>query len=161
MNMKQRKWMSGTLGARRQEGMTLLEVMMGVLVLGVMTVSLYAGFAYGFNQIRTSRENLRATQILGERMEVIRLVNWDDLNTSGYIPTKFVAPFYADNPTNLQSNNFFYTGAVQVANAPFTETYSTNMRMIQIQLTWPSGRRVSTRSMTTFVAQYGMQKYVY
>jgi len=92
---------------------------------------------------------------------VIRMVNWNDVNTPGYIPTKFTAPFYADNPTNTPPNNFYYTGTVQVASAPVTESYSNNLRMIKIQLTWPSGHLVRTRQMTTFVAQFGLQKYVY
>jgi prepilin-type N-terminal cleavage/methylation domain-containing protein len=144
-----------------QSAFTLVEVIVGVAVLGIMIVSLYAGFAFGFNQIRLARENVRATQVLQERMEVIRLVNWNDVNTPGYIPTSFIAPFYADNPTNPPANNFYYTGAVQVTAAPVEETYSNNLRMVQIKLTWPSGHVVRSRKMTTFVAQYGMQRYIY
>ena len=116
-----------------QSAFTLVEVIVGVGVMGIMMVSLYAGFAFGFNQIRLARENVRATQVLEERMEVIRLLNWDQvINLPGYIPTTFQAPFYADN-----------------------------LRMIKIQLTWPSGHLVRTRQMTTLVAQYGIQRYVY
>src|SRR5262245_17486438 len=60
-----------------QSAFTLVEVMMGVLVLGIMVVSLYTGFAFGFTQIRIARENVRATQVLLEKMEVMRLLNWD------------------------------------------------------------------------------------
>jgi len=146
-----------------ESAFTLVEVMVGVGVMGIMMVSLYAGFAFGFNQIRLARESVRAVQVLEERMEVVRLLNWDQvINLPGYIPTSFQSPFYADNPTNPPSNNFYYTGSVQVVSAPATgETYLGNLRMIQIQLTWPSGQLVRTRQMTTFVAQYGMQKYVY
>src|SRR5437773_3974975 len=89
-----------------ESAFTLVEVIVGVGVMGIMMVSLYAGFAFGFNQIRLARENVRAIQVVEERMEVIRLVNWTDVNTPGYIPTKFTAPFYADNPTNPPANNF-------------------------------------------------------
>src|SRR6266576_3880271 len=145
-----------------QSAFTLVEVIVGVGVMGIMMVSLYAGFAFGFNQIRLARENVRATQVLEERMEVIRLLNWDQvINLPGYIPTTFQAPFYADNPTNPPANNFCYTGIVQVASAPIMESYSNNLQMIKIQLTWPSGRLVRTRQMTTLVAQFGIQRYVY
>ena len=136
--------------------------MVGVGVMGIMMVSLYAGFAFGFKQIRLARENVRATQVLEERMEVVRLLNWDQvINLPGYVPTNFTAPFYADNPTNPPANNFYYTGTVQVANAPLTESYSNNLRMIKIQLIWPSGHLVRTRQMSTLVAQFGLQKYIY
>ena len=145
-----------------QSAFTLVEVMMGVLVMGVMLVSLYAGFTFGFEEVRLARENVRATQILAERMEVVRLINWDQvINLPGYIPTSFTAPFYADNPTNGASGGFNYTGTVTVTNAPISETYAPNLRMIKIQVSWPSGRVTRKRTMTTFVSQYGMQKYVY
>ncbi len=48
-----------------------------------------------------------------------------------------------------------------MTNAPITESYSNGLRMIQIQLTWQSGNLTHTRQMTTFVSQYGLQKYVY
>ena len=141
---------------------TLAEVMVGVGVMGIMLVSLYAGFAFGFAQIRLTRENIRATQILAEKFEVVRLLNWDQVvHLPGYIPTNFTAPFYADNPTNPPPDDFIYTGTVLVTNAPITETYAGNLRMIQIQVTWQSARISRQRQMTTFVAQYGMQKYIY
>ena len=143
-------------------GFTLAEVMVGVGVMGIMLVSLYAGFAFGFAQIRVTRENVRATQILTEKMEVARLLNWDQVvNLPGYIPTSFTAPFYADTPTNPPPDDFIYTGTVLVTNAPITETYADNLRMIQIKVTWQSGNIARERQMTTYVAQYGMQKYIY
>lgn len=142
--------------------MTLVEVMVGVGVMGIMSVSLYAGFAFAFAEIQLAQENVRATQILEERMEVVRLLNWDQVvNLPGYIPTTFTAPFYAGNPTNAPSTAFNYTGKVLVSSAPVTETYANDLRMIQIQVSWPSGKVIRQRQMTTFVSQYGVQKYVY
>jgi hypothetical protein len=66
-----------------------------------------------------------------------------------------------DNPTNPPPDNFIYTGTVVLTNAPISETYSTNMRMIQIEVSWQSGNITRKRQMTTYVAQYGMQKYIY
>jgi uncharacterized protein (TIGR02598 family) len=141
---------------------TLVEVMMGVAVMGIMLVTLYGGFLFAFSEMRLARENVRATQILQEKMEVARLYNWDQVvNTPGYVPTSFTESFYVSNPTNTTSGNFNYTGTVVVTNAPITETYSGDLRMIQIQITWKSGRVTRKRQMTTFVSQYGLQKYVY
>ena len=127
-----------------------------------MSVALYAGFAFAFAEIRLAQENIRATQILEERMEVVRLLNWDQVaNLPGYIPTTFTGPFYADNPINPPSDTFNYTGTVLVTNAPVTETYASDLRMIQIQVSWPSGKVIRQRQMTTFISQYGVQKFVY
>ncbi len=125
-------------------------------------MGLYGGLSFGFAEIQLSREDVRATQILEERMEVLRLFNWDQVvNQPGYIPATFTAPFYAANPSNSTGGGFVYSGTVIVTNAPITENYSNDLRMIQVQVTWTSGKLTRTRQMTTFVSQYGVQKYVY
>lgn len=142
--------------------MTLVEVVIGVGLMALMMVSFYAGFAYAFSEIRLSRENVRATQILEERMEMVRLLNWDQIaNIPNYVPASFTAPFYSDSPTNQPDDDFLYTGTVVVTNAPLTETYAGDLKMVTIQVTWDSGKNTRKREMTTFVSQYGLQKYVY
>src|SRR5467141_1260094 len=102
MNRKNRKGIKFEQSANAarpitQRGHSLVEVMVALSVLGFMVVSLYAGFSSGFAVLRVARENLRATQILQERMEVLRLIKWDDV-APGFIPTRFTAPFYATEP---------------------------------------------------------------
>jgi type II secretory pathway pseudopilin PulG len=159
VNIKQQK-QNGCQRSRERAGMTLVEVMVGLGILTMMTLSLYAGFAYAFAEIRLTQENARATQILAEKMEVVRVLNWDQVaNLKGYIPSTFTAPFYANNPTNPPPNSFNYTGQVLVTNAPVTESYAGDLRMIQIDVSWPSGGVTRHRKMVTFVSQYGIQKY--
>ncbi len=144
---------------RSQGGHTLVEVMVALSVLGFMVVSLYAGFSSGFAVLRVARENLRATQILQERMEVLRLIKWDDV-APGFIPMTFTAPFYATQPTNTTVGAFGYTGTVIITNPP-AETYNDHLRMIHIDLTWTSGNVTRSREMTTYVSKYGLQNYLY
>ena len=144
-----------------QRGHTLVEVMVAASLLGFMIVSLFAGFSTGFAVLRIARENLRATQILEERMEVLRLIKWDDVNTLGFIPTNFIAPFYPPDSTNATAIGIAYTGTVSVINAPIPESYANNLRAIQINLTWTSGNITRTRQMTSYVSRYGLQNYVY
>jgi type II secretory pathway pseudopilin PulG len=135
--------------------------MVAVGVLGVTIVSLYAGFTSGFAVVRVARENLRATQVLSERMELIRLVKWDNV-TPGFIPTSFTAPFSVSDPNSSAPSDFTYQGTVTITNPPdMSESYATNLRMIQIDLTWTSGRMTRKRQMTTYVSRYGMQNYIY
>src|SRR5260370_16488061 len=76
---------------RSQGGHTLVEVMVALSVLGFMVVSLYAGFSSGFAVLRVARENLRATQSLQERMEVLRLIKWATV-PPGLPPMPFTPP---------------------------------------------------------------------
>ena len=147
--------------ASRRSAFTLVEVMIGIALMAVMGVALYAGIGVAFSQLRLSRENLRATQILESKMEVVRQYNWDQVaNYPGFIPKNFTESFFANNPTNTPAN-LVYTGQVTITNAPITETYSNDLKMIQILLTWKSGGITHKRQATTFISQYGMQRYVY
>jgi prepilin-type N-terminal cleavage/methylation domain-containing protein len=148
--------------SRFPPGFTLVEVMAAVAVMGIMFVSLYAGLSFGFGQIRLSREDERATQVLAERMEVVRLLTWDELvNIPGYVPTQFTASYSVVNPTNAPASSYIYSGIVVITNAPMSETYSNDVRMVQISLSWQSGKVTHSRQMTTFVSRYGLQNYVY
>jgi hypothetical protein len=136
-----------------------LEVLVAVLICGITFLGLYSGLSSGFAFVQLARENLRGTQILEEKMETIRLYRWDQINTSGFIPTNFVDVFY---PLTTQSTaGLSYTGMVTIANAPLTEYYADSLRQVTIDLSWKSGQVVRKRQMTTFVSQYGLQNYIY
>ena len=81
--------------ARGTVAFSLIEVMIAMLVTIVMFVSLYLGFAQGFGVIQLARENLRSTQVMEEKTETIRLYTWEQINSNSFIPTTFIAPFYA------------------------------------------------------------------
>lgn len=147
---------------RDQQGFSLIEVMVSVGVIGLLVMSLYAGLSFGFAEIQVSREEARATQILSEKMEIVRLLSWDQLvNLPGYVPTNFTASYAVTNPTNSPAGSLIYSGTVAVAGAPVSENYSNDLRMVQISLSWHSLGRTHQRSMTTFTSRYGLQNYVY
>jgi len=141
-------------------GFTLVEVMVAVFLLGLSLTAFYGAFVSGLGMLRVTRENLRATQILEERMEVIRLVKWDDVSP-GFIPTTFTAAFSANNGTNTTPDGFAYQGTVTITKAPISEKYAGDLRMIQVDLTWKSGKVLRTRQMTTYVSKYGLQNHIY
>lgn len=147
----------------RRAAFTLVEVLMAVGVIGITFFALYAGITYGFTVLMIARENLRATQILMEKMETIRLYNWDQINSNGFIPTTFVAAF---NATNMGTNfgtsaGVIYSGTVTITNAPVTEGYGVDMRLVTATVQWESNRQSRTRTMSTLVSRYGLQNYIY
>jgi len=142
---------------------TLIEVAVTTAILGVIFAAFYSGIAAGFSLVGLTRENLRADQLLLERMETIRLYSWDQINSNGFIPTTFTAPFYPPiaGQTNGQNTGVTYYGTLLITNAPLTVGYSTNLKMVTATLTWTNGGHARVRSMDTFVSQYGMQSYIY
>lgn len=153
----------------RPAAFTLIEVMVAVAVIGVLFVSLYSGMSSGFALVNSARENLRATQIILERMEVMRLYSWSQVNSNGFIPTTFTASYYPPTvSTNSEdsrstSGGIVYYGTVTTNVAPVNDAYATNMRLITITLTWTNanGTFKHTRTMETFISANGLQKYVY
>jgi Tfp pilus assembly protein PilV len=142
-------------------GFTLVDALIAVAVAGVMFGGLYAGIAFGFNTIKFARENTRATQIMLEKMEIIRLYTWDQITTPSFVSTNtFLVSYYSVGGTNI-ATSLLYTGAVSIADAPLTTSYSNNVKMVTVTLNWCTGSTPRTRSMSTYVARNGMQSYVW
>jgi prepilin-type N-terminal cleavage/methylation domain-containing protein len=154
---------------RAQAGYTLAEVMIAVFLISVMMVSLYAGFWSGFAIAKMSRENLRATQILVQKLETVRIYNWSQINN----PTNFLKTTFVDyyNPSGTNDNTYgtYYKGVVSVTtptNLP--SAYNTKMREISVKVFWTNYLQkpntnviVRSREMKTHYARYGMQDYLY
>lgn len=146
--------------ARRQTlAYSMVEVLVSIAVLGIMFVSLYTGFSAGFAIIKLARENLRATQILQEKMETIRLYTWEQVNTAGFIPTNFIENYYATATNDV--SGLRYTGSVSVATAPISESYSNDLRQVSVRVEWTSAGVNRNREMSTWVARHGLQNYIY
>lgn len=146
--------------ANRRAAWTLPEVMIATAVAAVGFAGLFQGLRQGFVFTQESRENLRATQILEEKMETIRLYTWDQLNTSGYIPTTFTNYYYPDGVTN-GNEGIAYVGTEAISPAPLAGSYSNDLRQVVVSVTWNSGSISHQQQMTTFVSHYGMQNYIY
>jgi type II secretory pathway pseudopilin PulG len=134
--------------------------MIGVVVIGGMALSLYVGMTQGFAVIQLARENLRATQILQEKTEAARLLNWTDLNREGYVPLTFQAPFYAAGQ-RTDTSGLTYRGRVTITEAPFSASYEDDLRLVEVEVAWTSGNVERQRSMRTLVSKFGLQNYVY
>ncbi len=139
-------------------GFTLVEVVIGLAIVSIVFVGLFLGFSVGFTTMRLSREDSRATQILLEKMETIRLYSWSQINSNGFIPSTFYVPFDHLSTTN---SGFIYTGTLAVVAAPMACSYSGDLRMLTVTLDWQSGDMVRHREMSTLVSQYGIQNYIY
>lgn len=148
---------------------TLAEVSISTALVLTVFTALYAGMSSGFAYTQVLRENLRATQIMLERMEGIRLYNWDtQLNSNNFLPTSFTAYYYpAIGGTGLNSG-VCYTGTLTVAPVTLSPSasYQNDMREITATVRWvsrfgPNNSLVRTRKMRTYVARYGMQNYIY
>jgi prepilin-type N-terminal cleavage/methylation domain-containing protein len=142
---------------------SLVEVLVAMAITGILFVSLYAGFSSGFAIIQLARENLRATQILVEKMETIRLYTWDQLNDTNFIHPTFEAPYYPLGGGNTNSG-IIYSGRLTLANPTFsgtTPSYASNLKEVRVEVSWNSNGIQRRREMKTLVAENGLQQYIY
>ncbi len=143
---------------------TLAEVMIATALLLILVISLYGGMSSGFALTQASRENLRATQILVERMEGIRLFNWNQLNYSNnWVPARFTNWYYPLTNAH-ESAGIMYVGTMKVEQNPALNPgvcYGTNLALVTATVNWTSGGVPRHRTLATYVARNGVQNYVY
>src|SRR5215212_4277604 len=61
---------------------TLPEAMIAVLIAAVMIGALYSCFTFGYGTVKLAREDLRATQILLQKLEILRLTSYKSVKNS-------------------------------------------------------------------------------
>lgn len=163
MKIRPSKIPGATFQRLSQAAFTLAEVLVATGVVAITFVSLYVGISFGFSVTRVERENLRATQIMLERMEGIRLFSWDQLLDTAKNPLTFTNYFYPPGlGTDDQGVTYYGTLTVRT-NLTLSPpaTYSTKMRKVTVRVQWMSGTIRHTRTMSTYVAKNGMQNYIY
>jgi type II secretory pathway pseudopilin PulG len=156
--------------ASSQLAFTLIETAVAVCILLVVFTTIFATVTMGLSITQASRENLRATQIMLDKMEGIRLYNWTQLTNGNYLQSSFTNWFFETNnigATAASGNGVMYTGSVAVTfPATMPAIYSNSMRVVTVTVGWASqswviGASNHVRTMTTFASQMGMQNYIF
>ena len=137
---------------------SLVETVVGLGIVGVTGMALLSGFTGGFFTMEMARENQRATQIILEKTETLRLYSWDQVNSNGFIPSTFTASYDPQGGTNAGT---VYNGTLTFTNVPFNASYSGDMRQAIITLTWKTGNVNRSRTYKTFIGRNGIQNYIY
>jgi type II secretory pathway pseudopilin PulG len=145
---------------RPAAGFTIAEVVFAVMIVAIGAAGLMSCFGYGFKIIGQIQQNQRATQIMVEKAETLRLYSWDQVNTSGFIPSTFIATYDGDNAASNYSGTIYY-GTVTIGAFPYNTSYKDKMRKLDLNLRWNSQGLSRTRSLTTYIAKDGIQNYVY
>jgi type II secretory pathway pseudopilin PulG len=151
---------------------TIIEALVSACVVGVLFISLYSGITAGFGALNSARENLRATQVMIDKMETLRLYSWSQVSTFGsstsYIPTTFTESFFPATTnysrslvsTGSAGAGFVYYGTVEITNSGFSQNYSNSVKVVTVTLRWTNGVARS-QTMSTYTSQYGIQNYIY
>ena len=136
---------------RRLAAFTLIEVVVSTALLTSMLIALCAAYSFGFGTIKLSQEDLRADQIMVQKLETLRMYDWSKI-TNGYMPTNFYASFSTNGGIG-------YHVTIAVTKPAINESYSNTLRQVTVTLDWFSAGVQRNRSMTTLVSQNGLQTY--
>ena len=142
-----------------------MEVLCSIVIASISIAALFAAFSNGYTILRVTRDDLRATQILTQKTEAVRLLTWQELSNC---PTAFQDYFYPPGVTNGTQGTVFYvtiTPFGDPTNIPNSVSYRTNIHLITINVAWTNGinqKVVAHHRLTqTMLANDGMQTYIY
>ncbi|HMP82189.1 MAG TPA: hypothetical protein PKA41_05715 [Verrucomicrobiota bacterium] len=136
-----------------------MELVVCGTILAITVIGVMGAFAGGFRTINMARENQRATQVMLEKAETIRLYNWDQVNTAGFIPSTFTNVYDPQAPVGKQGCTYY--GTVTVGPFPSHTSYAPNIRLLTITLDWQTDGVSRSRKFVTLIAKDGLQNYVY
>ncbi len=147
---------------RARAGYTIAEVLVAVMIVAIVAIACCGALSSGFCMVESSRQDLRATQILMQKLEAMRLCTWSQLTSFS-----FREPYDPMGVTNGTAG-VMYAGNVvvsQATNIPNTVSYFGDVRLVTVNLTWTnsdSSRPIAhRRQMQTQVARNGLQNYIW
>lgn len=154
---------------------SLIEVLAAVVIAAIVLTAVFAGISGTFTLLNTAREDLRATQIIVSRLEGIHLEAWGSgtnqptqLFNTTLVPRTFTDYFYPLGLNSTTNQGTVYSGTITITtnlNLNPQPSYANSLALVTITVTWvDSGYGVTTphsRSMSTIIAQRGMQNYIY
>lgn len=139
---------------------TLVEVICAIAIGAIMISVLFHGLDNGFSILRSTRDDLRATQILMQKTEAFRLYTWKQLTNC---PATFTEYYNPTGNTNSTAGTIFY-GTLSTT-APATNitdgaSYVDQLHLITITVSWTNTSGGHTRQMQTLSAKNGLQNYL-
>ena len=139
-----------------KQAFTIVEALVATCLLTICMATVFMGISTGFATIQAARENLRATQLLLEKFEAVRLMTYDQLWSASV--TNYTTNAYYDIQT---TNGVRYTLTVNVSsNLPVT-TYRADLSLVTMTVSWTNGSIGRQKTMSSYAAKSGLQQYVY
>ena len=139
------------VGQLRRRGFSFVDAVVAAAILGLTSATVFFGISTIVSGIQFDREQDRATQIMVEKLDAIRLYAWQDLTTT-IMPTNFQASFCTDCELDLT-----YNGTVEIEDSPGSEGYSSRLKKVTVTLDWQSGTGTNQAQLHTLVSEYGTQ----
>jgi prepilin-type N-terminal cleavage/methylation domain-containing protein len=139
--LNKRKWMA-IKRKNREDGFTLIEVLVTIMILAVVLIALFSCFIYGFTVISRVRQASIATQCLQEELELIRNMPFNNI-------LSLDSSFTNESLSLLEDSS----GILSL------EDYGGNdIKKLTVSVIWSYNGRQIRRDIVTFVTRKGINK---
>lgn len=128
---------------KKNEGFTLIEVLITMVILGVVLMSLITCFIYGFNVLTRTRQTALAAQCVQRELEAIRNIPFNQLSTLGTSWTH-------ENLAKLENGQ----GALTVQDSGL----GGDIKKLTVRVIWTYRGRNMQDEIVTYVTRDGINK---
>jgi len=127
---------------KREEGLTYIEVLVTMVILGVVLIALLSCFLHGFNVISRMRQTAIATQSIQEELELIRNMSFNDILTLD-------SSFTNESLSFLESSS----GAVNIE-----DSLGDDIKKLTVSVFWSYRGRQLRKDVVTFITRKGINR---
>jgi prepilin-type N-terminal cleavage/methylation domain-containing protein len=136
-----------------QRGVTLIEILIGVGIIGMITMTIYSSLSGIIRIGSDSKQKVGATALANEKMEVIRNLAYDDV---GIIDGIVNGPIVAEEIISQNGFNYEVDVDVRYVDDPFDGTFpidivSNDYKQAQVNVTWQNS---GAEKMVTFFSNF-------
>lgn len=154
---------SSTLNQRN--GFTLVEVLLGIVILALISLTLYALMNFTLKVIWESKAKITATALANQKIEMARNLSYQDVGTIGGIPAGIIPA-----TETITRNNIEYTVTTDVlyVDDPFdgtlggepNDTLNTDYKRVRVAVSWDYRLQHKPIVLITDIAPPGLESAV-
>ena len=126
----------------KEEGFTLIEVLVTIVVVAVALMTLLSVFIYGFNLLSRMKQTAIATQCAQEELENIRNLTFDEIIALG-------ASFTNDSLTLLENSSGVRT---------IEDSVGVDIKKLTISVFWIYRGQNMRKDIVTYITREGINK---
>ena len=126
----------------KEEGFTLIEVLVTIVVVAVALMALLSVFIYGFNLLSRMKQTAIATQCAQEELENIRNLTFDEIIALG-------ASFTNDSLTLLENSSGVRT---------IEDSVGVDIKKLTISVFWIYRGQNMRKDIVTYITREGINK---
>lgn len=126
---------------KNQKGTTLIEIVVGVAIVGIIAMSLYMAIFNVTKLMGNAKQKIGAVALANEQMEIIRNLEYDQIGTQGWIPSGPIV-----QTETVTRNNFTYTidTTIEYIDDSFdgtgaADSVETDYKQAQVRVSWTLG----------------------